>query len=125
MQKRSKHALLACACAMLLGLASVHARADDAPPNISGKLLLTAGVSNIEGSAGGGLTPWALIGGYETNDQIGANAFYTRLSTQDYSLNDAGCVRRRRFEPCTGFAVSRLERADIQAWRPQVPQFAA
>ncbi|MHB1237069.1 MAG: DUF3034 family protein [Acidiferrobacteraceae bacterium] len=92
MQKRSKHALLACACTALLGLASVHARADDAPPNISGKLLLTAGVSNIEGSAGGGLTPWALIGGYETNDQIGANAFYTRLSTQDYSLNDAGVL---------------------------------
>ncbi|MHB1937206.1 MAG: restriction endonuclease [Acidobacteriaceae bacterium] len=25
------------------------------------------------------------------------------------------CVRRRRFEPCAGFAVSRLERAEIQA----------
>jgi hypothetical protein len=26
-------------------------------------------------------------------------------------------VRRRRFEPCAGFAVSRLERAEIQASR--------
>jgi hypothetical protein len=61
---RFKRALLTSACTALLGLASSHVRADDAPPNISGKLLLTAGVSNIEGSAGGGLTPWALIGGY-------------------------------------------------------------
>ena len=30
----------------------------------SNKLLLTGGVSQIEGAAGGGLTPWAVIGGY-------------------------------------------------------------
>ena len=40
-----------------------------------GKLLLTAGVTQIEGAAGGGLTPWAVIGGYGENNQFGANAF--------------------------------------------------
>jgi Protein of unknown function (DUF3034) len=54
------------------------------------KLLLTGGVSQIEGQAGGGLTPWAVIGGYGTRDQIGASAFYTRVGVQDYHLNDAG-----------------------------------
>jgi len=34
----------------------------------SGKLLLTGGVSQIEGAAGGGLTPWAVIGGYGTGE---------------------------------------------------------
>lgn len=57
-----------------------------------GKLLLTGGVSQIEGASGGGLTPWAVIGGYDTGDQIGANAFYTRLGVQDYHLDTAGVL---------------------------------
>lgn len=58
----------------------------------SGKLLLTGGVSQLEGAAGGGLTPWAVIGGYGTQDQIGANAFYTRVDVQDYHLDGAGAL---------------------------------
>jgi Protein of unknown function (DUF3034) len=60
--------------------------------NLSGKLLLTGGVTQVEGAAGGGLTPWAVIGGYGTEDQIGANAFYTHVNLQNYSLNDAGAL---------------------------------
>ena len=56
------------------------------------KLLLTGGVTQLEGAAGGGLTPWAVIGGYGTRDQIGANAYYTRVGTQDYQLNTAGVL---------------------------------
>ena len=58
----------------------------------SGKLLLTGGVSQVEGAAGGGLTPWATIGGYETKDQIGANAFYTSVETQDYRITSQGVL---------------------------------
>ena len=58
----------------------------------SGKLLLTGGVSQVEGSAGGGLTPWAVIGGYEASDQIGGNAFYTDVDTQDYDLKSSGVL---------------------------------
>lgn len=58
----------------------------------SGKLLLTGGVSQLEGSAGGGLTPWAVIGGYGTDNEIGANAFYTRVNTGSYHLDDAGIM---------------------------------
>jgi hypothetical protein len=57
-----------------------------------GKLLLTGGVSQIEGAAGGGLTPWALIGGYGSRDQIGANAFYTRVDVDDYALDAYGVL---------------------------------
>ncbi len=58
----------------------------------SDKLLLTGGVSQLEGAAGGGLTPWAVIGGYGTVNQVGANAFYTRVNVQDYHLDGAGAL---------------------------------
>ena len=37
------------------------------------RLLATGGVMQIEGSAGGGLTPWALIAGYGTREENGAS----------------------------------------------------
>jgi len=57
---------------------------------IGGKLLLTGGVSQIEGAAGGGLTPWAVIGGYGTREQFGVNVHTTFVRTQDYSLGAYG-----------------------------------
>lgn len=61
-------------------------------PVTGGKLLLTAGVSQIEGAGGGGLTPWALIGGYGESGQFGASAFYTRVDVDDYSLDSYGAL---------------------------------
>jgi len=55
-----------------------------------GKLLATGGVSSVEGSAGGGITPWALIAGYGTRDSYGANAHYTNLNTQNFRLDTYG-----------------------------------
>ena len=52
----------------------------------TGKLLLTGGVSSIDGTAGGGLTPWAVIGTNATAGQIGASAYLTRAKTKDYAL---------------------------------------
>ncbi|MEO9079624.1 MAG: DUF3034 family protein [Rhodanobacter sp.] len=72
--------------------ADVSAATDNAGPTTSNKLLLTGGVTELEGSAGGGLTPWAVIGGYGTGDEIGANAFYTRVNVPDYHLDEAGAM---------------------------------
>ena len=58
----------------------------------SGKLLLTGGVSSIDGAAGGGLTPWAVTGSYATAGEIGGTAFITRTKTQDYALNVYGAA---------------------------------
>lgn len=55
-----------------------------------GKLLATAGVTQIEGAGGGGLTPWALIAGYGTRDSYGANVHATVLQTQDYQVKSIG-----------------------------------
>lgn len=61
-------------------------------PSFSGdRLLITGGVTQIEGAAGGGLTPWALISGYGTDKQIGATTFYTQLRTNGgFELTSAG-----------------------------------
>jgi hypothetical protein len=57
---------------------------------MSGKLLLTGGVSQLEGSGGGGLTPWAFIGSYATRDEYGANFHATEVRTQDYTVKSQG-----------------------------------
>ncbi|NKI96994.1 hypothetical protein FHT26_004958 [Rhizobacter sp. SG703] len=80
---------LALACAVLpLALASAPALAQSSMH--SGKLLLTGGVSSIDGAAGGGLTPWAVTGGYGTAGEFGGSAFATRVKTQDYGLTGYG-----------------------------------
>ncbi|HEY4067531.1 MAG TPA: DUF3034 family protein [Burkholderiaceae bacterium] len=58
----------------------------------NGKLLLTGGVSSIDGAAGGGLSPWAVTGSYATDGEIGATAFVTRATTQDYGLTTYGAA---------------------------------
>lgn len=84
MQQRSRLPLwsaLVCA-SMMCGAAT--AQAD------RGKLLLTGGVSTIEGAAGGGLTPWAVIGSYATDGEVGGTGFVTAVNTQDYALRTYG-----------------------------------
>ena len=56
----------------------------------SGKLLLTGGVSNVEGAGGGGIASWATITGYETRDGIGANAHATYIDLPDYQFTAYG-----------------------------------
>lgn len=64
-----------------------------APAALAGsRLLATGGITDIEGSAGGGLTPWALIDGLETDGQIGGSVSCTRVAPQDFSLNSCGAA---------------------------------
>ena len=56
----------------------------------TGKLLLTGGVSSIDGAAGGGLTPWAVIGSNATDGEVGISANITAAKTQDYGLKTYG-----------------------------------
>ncbi|MDB5962298.1 MAG: hypothetical protein JWP59_3592 [Massilia sp.] len=73
----------------IMSLGCAVAQAQVAVPDM-GKLTATGGVSTVEGAGGGGLVPWALISGYGTRDSWGANAHYTRVATQDYSLDTYG-----------------------------------
>lgn len=78
-----KMSVIALACT---AFASPLAHAD------TGKLVLTGGVSSIDGAAGGGLTPWAVIGTNATAGEIGVSANVSRLSTQDYGLTTYGAA---------------------------------
>lgn len=74
--------------ALLLGAGATAASAGELTP--SGKLLLTDGVSTVEGAAGGGLATWSVIAGGETVDGIGARAHGAYVSTPDFSLATGG-----------------------------------
>ncbi len=88
-QTRFKKRLLATVVSTItlgMGFSSSIAQAE----TYSNKLLLTGGVSQVEGAAGGGLTPWAVIGGYGTNNEIGGNVHYTYAKTNDFQLDTYG-----------------------------------
>lgn len=76
------------ALCLAMALSGTLAQAQSAPD--MGKLTATGGVSTVEGAGGGGLAPWALISGYGSRDSWGANAHYTKVKTQDYSLDTYG-----------------------------------
>jgi hypothetical protein len=54
------------------------------------RLAATGGVTQIEGSAGGGLVPWALIAGLGTAEQTGGSGFCTDVAPRDYSIEACG-----------------------------------
>lgn len=82
---RRRHALCALAVATL-ALAQPQARAE------TDKLLLTGGVTSIEGGAGGGLTPWAVIGSNATEGEWGATAAAAVVSTRNYTMQVQGVL---------------------------------
>ncbi len=58
----------------------------------TGKLLLTGGVSSIDGAAGGGLTPWAVIGSNASAGETGGTVHLSRATTRDYGLTAYGAA---------------------------------
>lgn len=59
-------------------------------PRAGGKLLLTNGVTTIEGSSGGGISTWSLIAGNETVDGIGGSAHVSFILLPDYRSESHG-----------------------------------
>lgn len=55
-----------------------------------GKLLLTNGVSTIEGSGGGGLATWSTIAGNATQQGIGGSVHGTIIKLPDYNWTSYG-----------------------------------
>ncbi|CUS48774.1 MAG: outer membrane protein of unknown function DUF3034 [Idiomarinaceae bacterium HL-53] len=52
-----------------------------------GKLLGTGGVTSIDGAAGGGLTPWALISSYAESGEWGGTASVSQANVSDFRLD--------------------------------------
>lgn len=61
-------------------LSTIGAKADS-------RILATGGLNNIEGVAGGGITPWAVISGYSSTDEWGFSSSASRVELDDFSLN--------------------------------------
>lgn len=72
--RRGLRPLAALALGCVASLGTAHAGGD--------RLLGTWGVTQIEGAGGGGLTPWAVVTGNGSRDQIGGTAYATTLRTQ-------------------------------------------
>lgn len=77
---RKKTTILAIAC-LLVGANAFAA---------GNRLLATGGVMQVEGSAGGGAVPWALIAGLGTDAQIGGSGFCTEARVQKFDLKSCG-----------------------------------
>ncbi|HUP29706.1 MAG TPA: DUF3034 family protein [Usitatibacter sp.] len=56
------------------------------------RLIVTGGAHQVEGAAGGGIVPWALIAGYGTRDQVGGSAFFTHVDVDDFDLRSFGAA---------------------------------
>lgn len=62
-----------------------------ATPSVAGSRILgTGAVSAIEGAAGGGLSPWAVLSSTASDDEIGVTAAATRAWVDDYQLTVTG-----------------------------------
>jgi Protein of unknown function (DUF3034) len=84
---------VSCGCLPLAGLLIALAGATPQRARADGERPLgTGGVTQLEGSGGGGLVPWALITGLETNTRIGFSADCTYVRPQHFSLTSCGAA---------------------------------
>lgn len=74
----------------LFATLSLSPTASARPLRHGGKLLLTNGIASLEGASGGGLTPWAVISGNETDEGIGLSGHGTMVEVKDYDYWSAG-----------------------------------
>lgn len=82
---------LALGVALLGSTAPSHAApAADDGWTFGGRLLATGGATQLEGTSGGGIVPWATLAGHGTADEVGAAAFHTWVEPQDYALASRG-----------------------------------
>jgi hypothetical protein len=69
------------ACVLSVSAAQAH--------DIGSRLLATGGVPQVEGTAGGGLVPWAVLAGYGQNTEWGGEFSVMHARTGDYDLTVA------------------------------------
>lgn len=79
-----------------------------------GRLLATGGATQFEGSAGGGIVPWAVLSGYGTDRENSATAFVTRVDTGDYVLDAAGVAFTWRNRIELSYARQRFDLGELQ-----------
>ena len=87
----SLHGFAKCATAFAAFACSQTSGTAYADPLLDGgKLVLTNGISSLEGSSGGGLASWATIAGMETDRGVGVSAHVTSVELADYGWQSHG-----------------------------------
>jgi hypothetical protein len=81
---------LAFACAVGALVCAAPAAARELVSFDSAKLILTNGITTVEGSGGGGLATWATISGMGTDRAVGISAHATLVELPDYRLDTHG-----------------------------------
>ena len=85
-------ALLGFAATLVAGAASAQAFDWVPEARTGGKLLLTGGVSSVEGAGGGGIATWAVTSGYGAEDGVGGNLHATYINLPDYEFRSVGAA---------------------------------
>ena len=83
--------------ALTLFVAAVVALAQAGAHAATDKLLLTGGVTSIDGAAGGGLTPWAVIGSNATEGEWGVAATGSVALVRNYTMQVRGLMLAQQF----------------------------
>lgn len=88
------------------------------------KVIGTGGATSIDGMAGGGIVPWALINGYASSDQWSLTSALSLVNVDDYQLHSQGVALSydNRWELSYGQQQFSIDRTELQL-RQQV--FAA
>ncbi len=60
------------------------------PAMAGSKVIATGGSTSIEGAAGGGIVPWAVINGYASSGQWSVNSFTSRVGVDDFTMQNIG-----------------------------------
>jgi hypothetical protein len=79
------------------------------------RLLATGGASSIEGTAGGGIVPMAVLAGYGAQEEQGGAAFASYVDTDDYQLSVVGASWSWRNRVEISFAEQELTHDSLTA----------
>ncbi len=101
--------------ALFFALALCPAPSLAAQGRAGGKLLLTDGISTVEGAAGGGIATWAVIAGHETDAGIGGAAHATMVALPDFTLTSFGGAIGLRDRVELSYARQRFDTRDAGA----------
>lgn len=94
---------------LLLALSSVAVLSTAAVQADNGRLLATGGATSVEGAAGGGIIPWAVLAGYAEKGEWGSTVFATRVELPDYRLDAVGMAASYGNRVEVSYARQRLD----------------
>lgn len=72
---------------IVMTLLALLGTADASAKDPGSRIWATGGVTTIEGSAGGGLVPWALLSGYASDEEWSGTINLSQARVDDYSLS--------------------------------------